>query len=172
MSNNDDNQEDWQLVPDARGKLHLVDIKSSDVREIGPSFVGTRDIVFRMFTRNNPNTPQVVRINNQGDLANSFFNPLHQTRFMIHGWLGGGEGYDDNGKWQKYLVYLASSHVFFICMYAGLPIMRAFLNRGDFNFFMVDWSLGAETLNFIVARGRVNEGTYFTNYKNKQNLIK
>lgn len=36
--------------------------------------------------------------------------------------------------------------------------MRAFLNRGDFNFFMVDWSLGAETLNFIVARGRVNEG--------------
>lgn len=41
----------------------------------------------------------------------------------------------------------------------GLPIMRAFLNRGDFNFFMVDWSVGAETLNYILARGRVNEGT-------------
>ncbi len=36
--------------------------------------------------------------------------------------------------------------------------MRAFLERGDFNFFMVDWSIGAETLNYIVARGRVNEG--------------
>lgn len=42
--------------------------------------------------------------------------------------------------------------------YSGLPIMRSFLNYGDFNFFMVDWSIGAETLNYIVARGRVNEG--------------
>lgn len=95
---NDDNQEDWQLVPDDNGKLHLVDIKSSDVNEVGPTFVGMQDIVFRLYTRNNPNVPQVIRINNQGDLANSFFNPSHQTRFMIHGWLGGGEGYDDNGK--------------------------------------------------------------------------
>lgn len=43
----------------------------------------------------------------------------------------------------------------------GLPIMHAFLSRGDFNFFMVDWSLGAETLNYILARGRVNEGIFY-----------
>lgn len=98
MPQNDDDQEDWQLVPDDKGKLHLVDIKSSGVTEVGPAFVGTRDIVFRLYTRSNPNTAQVIRIGNQGDLANSFFNPTHQTRYMIHGWLGGGEGYDDNGK--------------------------------------------------------------------------
>jgi len=131
----DDNQVDWHLIPDANGKLHLVDIKSENGGDIVPTFVGMNDMVFRLFTRSNMNTPQVVRINNQADLANSFFNPQHQTRYMIHGWLGGGDGELDN----------------------GLPIMRAFLNRADFNFFMVDWSVGAETLNYIVARGRVNE---------------
>lgn len=75
-----------------------------------------------------------------------------------------------NGK--KPAIFGKFSCFLCVCMRAGLPIMRAFLNRGDFNFFMVDWSLGAETLNFIVARGRVNEGTYLTNYKNQQNLIK
>lgn len=74
----------------------MVDVKSSDVDEIGPTFVGMQDIIFRLFTRSNLNAPQIVRIDNQGDLANSFYNPLHQTRFMIHGWLGGGDG--DNGK--------------------------------------------------------------------------
>lgn len=48
--------------------------------------------------------------------------------------------------------------------------MRAFLQRGDFNFFMVDWSVGAETLNYILARSRVNEGTYFAIYVNKNYL--
>ncbi|XP_037031482.1 lipase member H-A-like [Bradysia coprophila] len=133
LPKNEDNQEDWQLVPDASGKMHMVDTKSSDVDEIGPSFVGMQDMVFRLFTRSNLNTPQIIRINNPGDLAASFFNPQRQTRYMIHGWLGGGDG--DN----------------------GLPIMRSFLNYGDFNFFMVDWSIGAETINYIVARGRVNE---------------
>lgn len=84
LPKNDENQEDWQLVPDANGKLHLVDIKSSDdVGEVGPAFVGIQDIIFRLFTRSNLNTPQIIRINNQGDLANSFFNPQHQTRFMV-----------------------------------------------------------------------------------------
>ncbi len=96
MPTNGDNQEDWQLVPDAKGNLHLVDIKSSDVRDAAPAFVGMQDMIFRLFTRNNLNTPQIVRINNQADLAASNFNPQHQTRFMIHGWLGGGDG--DNGK--------------------------------------------------------------------------
>lgn len=34
---------------------------------------------------------------------------------------------------------------------------NAFLNRGDFNFFTVDWGLGAGTPNYILARNRVNE---------------
>lgn len=95
---NDENQNDWQLVPDDKGKFHLVNIKSIDVTNDEPPFVGMRDMVFRLFTRNNLNTPQVVRINNQGDLSGSFFNPQHQTRFMIHGWLGGGDGDNDNGE--------------------------------------------------------------------------
>lgn len=93
----DDNQEDWQLVPDANGKLHLVDIKSEVASDIEPSFIGIQDMIFRLHTRQSVNAPKVIRINNETDLANSLFNPLHPTRYLIHGWLGGGD--DDNGKW-------------------------------------------------------------------------
>lgn len=75
----------------------MVDIKNVDVDEMAPLFVGTRDMVFRLFTRSNLITPQVIRLNNAGDLAASHFNPQRQTRFMIHGWLGGGDGDLDNG---------------------------------------------------------------------------
>lgn len=128
----------------------MVDIYNSDV-EASPLFNGLQDIGFRLFTRNNPNAPQIIGINNHAQLAASHFNPSHQTRFMIHGWLGGGD--DDNG------IYI----IFFFCHtvtsfnFTGLPIMSAFLNRDNFNFFMVDWSIGAATPNYILARSRVNE---------------
>lgn len=34
---------------------------------------------------------------------------------------------------------------------------NAYLNRGDFNFFTVDWGAGAGTPNYVLARNRVNE---------------
>ncbi len=73
-------------MPDSRGHMHLVDIRSSDNQEeIAPLFNAFNDIVFRLFTRSNPTTPQVIQINNHGQLANSNFNVNHQTRFQIHG---------------------------------------------------------------------------------------
>ncbi|KAJ6633684.1 Lipase member H [Pseudolycoriella hygida] len=128
-----DNQEDWQLVPDENGYMHLVDIRSNDNKEVTPSFVAIRDVVFRLFTRSNPTTPQFIQINNHEQLANSNFNVNHQTRFQIHGWNGGGH----DGT--------------------GAAIRNAYINRGDFNVFTVDWGLGAGTPNYILARNRVNE---------------
>jgi len=127
------NEEDWQLIPDVHGYMHLVDIHNNDFEEIRPAFNAFNDVIFRLFTRSNPTTPQFITIYNQTQLANSFFNVAHQTRFQIHGWNGGGH----DGT--------------------GAAIRNAFLNRGDFNVFTVDWGLGAGTINYILARNRVNE---------------
>ncbi|XP_037024546.1 lipase member H-like [Bradysia coprophila] len=127
-------EEDWQLVRDNDGNMHLVDIRSSDdQQEIAPLFNAFNDIIFRLFTRSNPTQAQVIQINNHGQLASSNFNVNHQTRFQIHGWNGGGHAG------------------------TGAAIRNAYINRGDFNVFTVDWGAGAGTINYVLARNRVNE---------------
>lgn len=77
-------EQDWHLVPDGEGKMHIVDIHDVDV-DIEPNFVAFDQVVFRLFTRNNPTTAQIITIYNDAQLLNSFFNPSLQTRFTIHG---------------------------------------------------------------------------------------
>lgn len=111
--------EDYRLIPDGNYKLHLIDVNAEDADSVvEPAFVGTNDIVYRLFTRSNPTAPQTIRLGNTADLQNSFFNPNHQSRFHVHGWLDGGS-------------------------YVTAEAYRdAYLAQGDFNFFAVDWSAG------------------------------
>lgn len=69
------NEEDWQLVPDTDGKLHLVDINDVDL-EIEPSFVAFNDIVFRLSTRTQLAVP--ITINNNAQLDASSFKYSNQ----------------------------------------------------------------------------------------------
>lgn len=124
-------EEDWQLVPDSNGKLHMVDIRSEDT-VIEPSFVAINDMIFRLWTRLNPNAGQVIQIHNNAQLAASNFNPVLQTRFHCHGWGTGGPNMGSN-------------------------IRLALFNQANFNMFIVDWGVGSNTLNYITARNRVNE---------------
>lgn len=79
-------ENDWHLVPDGEGKMHIVNIQDvDDDVTVEPSFVAFDQVVFRLFTRNNPTTPQVINIFNDAQLTSSFFNPILQTRFTIHG---------------------------------------------------------------------------------------
>lgn len=110
--------------------MHLTDVHAVDI-DIEPTFLPFTDVVFRLFTRLNPTTPQVVNINNVAQLLNSNFNPAHQTRFHVHGWNGGGP-------------------------LSGAFIRNALIANGEFNVFVVDWGLGAITPNYALARGRVN----------------
>lgn len=66
--------------------MHLVDINQRGT-EVVPLFNAFNDVVFRLFTRSNPTTPeaQIIPIYNTQALLNSHFNPAHQTRFHIHG---------------------------------------------------------------------------------------
>ncbi|XP_037050695.1 lipase member H-A-like [Bradysia coprophila] len=125
------NDEDWQLVPDTDGKLHLVDINNVDLA-IEPLFNAFSDVVFHLWTRANPNQPQIVTINNNAQLDASHFSMQRQTRFHIHGWGAGGP------TW-------------------GSVIRSALLANVDCNYFVVDWGAGSNTINYITARNRVNE---------------
>lgn len=75
------------MIPDAHGHIHLVNIQNHRGKEIEPLFDAFNDVVFRLFTRNNPTTPeaQIITIYNYEQLDRSFFNVAHPTRFHIHG---------------------------------------------------------------------------------------
>ncbi|KAJ6636328.1 Lipase member I [Pseudolycoriella hygida] len=123
-------EEDWQLVPDSEGHMHLVDINNVDM-EAEPAFNPDTDVIFRLWTRQNPTAGQIVTLGNNAQLAASNFVASRQTRFHAHGWNGGGPN-------------------------TGALVRSALLEQLDCNVFVVDWGAGAQTPNYIAARNRVN----------------
>uniref|UniRef100_A0A1B0D0W3 Uncharacterized protein n=1 Tax=Phlebotomus papatasi TaxID=29031 RepID=A0A1B0D0W3_PHLPP len=119
---------EWALVPDAEGNFHLVDVKAEAAAEPDTFFEAERDVVFRLFTHTVHN--RVVQLDNPDSLTGSSFNPGHPTRFVIHGWNGDGNSGINNA------------------------IRTAYLARGNFNVFVVDWGLGANA-NYVTSRNRV-----------------
>ncbi|XP_053685619.1 pancreatic triacylglycerol lipase-like [Sabethes cyaneus] len=123
-----------RVVYDANGNLHLVNPNLYTVvdAEVEPRFNADTDIIFRLFTRSNPNEGQVLGWNDPSSVQNSHFNPAHPTRFTIHGWNNDGSSAVNTNIRQNYLAV------------------------GDFNVISVDWGAGAQTINYISARNRVS----------------
>lgn len=133
------------MVPDTDGKLHLVDINNVDLAN-EPLFDPVSDIVFHLWTRANPNQPQIVPLHDNQRLDASPFSMQRQTRFHIHGWGAGGP------TW-------------------GSVIRAALLANVDCNYFVVDWGAGSNTINYITARNRVNAtGQVLAQYMDWLNL--
>jgi len=123
-------QEDWQLIPDTDGNMHLVDINAVDM-DAEPLFDAAADTRFHLFTRANPTVPQTIFLRNNPQLDGSNFVATRPTRFHIHGWGAGSAN-------------------------SGSEIRNAYLQQLDCNVFIVDWSVGSDTPNYILARNRVN----------------
>uniref|UniRef100_A0A182XKM8 Lipase domain-containing protein n=1 Tax=Anopheles quadriannulatus TaxID=34691 RepID=A0A182XKM8_ANOQN len=123
----------WMLIPDGNGRLHLANLNPYNMDETVPEphFTAATDTIFRLYTRSNRDTPQVVTLNNAGSLSGSNFNAAHPTRFIIHGW--NNDGFSE----------------------VNMILKDAWLDRGDFNVFTVDWGVGAQTINYPFARARV-----------------
>ena len=120
----------WTLVPDADGRMHLMDLNPIEV-QIEPMFNAVNEVFFVLFTRNNRNGVRIgMDING---IRSTTYNSAHPTRFIIHGWNN-----DQNAAVNKL-------------------ITEAYLTRGDFNVIVVDWGAGANTVNYISARNRINE---------------
>lgn len=71
-------------MPDTDGKMHLVDINSVDM-DAEPAFNAPTDVIFHLFTRQNPTVPQNIGLRNDAQLVNSNFVATRQTRFYTHG---------------------------------------------------------------------------------------
>lgn len=123
-------EEDFHLVSDDDGHIHLVDIHPLDV-DIEPKFDALTSVVFRLFTRSNPTVAQIINLNNDAQLTNSNFDANREIRFHAHGWNSGSP-------------------------ISGAFVRNALLVRGDFNVFTVDWGAGSNTPEYALARSRVN----------------
>jgi pancreatic triacylglycerol lipase len=70
------------LIPDGNGQLILVDLNTYEIDEsTEPRFNALADIVFLLYTRSNPTTPQTLRIQDLASVTNSNFNRNHPTRY-------------------------------------------------------------------------------------------
>lgn len=76
----DDSNYRFNLVPDSEGKMHMVDLNPLET-PIEPAFNPEVDVIFLLFTRQNPNVGQRIILNNLASVRNSNFNPSHPTRF-------------------------------------------------------------------------------------------
>lgn len=72
------------MVPDYNGHMHLVDINSIDM-DAEPAFNAPADVIFRLWTRQNPDAGQIIGLRNAPDLVGSNFVASRQTRFHCHG---------------------------------------------------------------------------------------
>jgi hypothetical protein len=73
----------WVLVPDGEGHMHLVDLNPiEDAPE--PAYDPMTDIVYWLFTRQNPTQAQVIT-HDMASVRNSNFNPNNELRIHTHG---------------------------------------------------------------------------------------
>ncbi|XP_050079714.1 uncharacterized protein LOC126567538 [Anopheles maculipalpis] len=124
----------WMLIPDGNGRLHLANLNPYNIDETVPEphFTAGTDTIFRLYTRSNRDTPQVLQLNNAGSVTSSNFNAANPTRFIIHGW--NNDGFSE----------------------VNTILKDAWLDRGEFNVITVDWGVGAQTINYPFARARVS----------------
>lgn len=119
------------LVPSLSSDDGFEEVSTEDVVEFTPFFVPETDIIFELFTQNNPNESQILSMSDPDSITGSYFDKNHPTRFTIHGWTGDGE---------------SSMNAY---------IRDAYMELGEFNVIYVDWGAAAQTPNYIAARNRV-----------------
>lgn len=96
---------------------------------IGEAFDINKDLVFRLYTREEPVMYYALHAERGPKLNETTFNHNRPTRVFVHG-------------------FRTKEKV--IKRYA-----EAYLNIGDYNFIAVDWIEGASTINYFTAKGRV-----------------
>lgn len=104
------------------------------IKEIAPlEYDPFEDVVFHLYTPQNPVSSQTIRVDSAEDLVNSFFRASRPTRILVHGWTR-----DLSDPLIQTGVY-------------------EYLRKGSYNVFGVDWGAGANTINYATARYRVQE---------------
>ncbi|KAJ2942490.1 hypothetical protein O0L34_g16095 [Tuta absoluta] len=118
----------YQHLEDAKGGVHLADLwmKTSDVQEAA-RFNPDSQIVYHLFTRDNPTVSQPLLMGVDGLLGLTNYDARRRTIVLLHGWMDSAVA-DVN-----------------------TVLVPAFLAAEDLNVIVVDWSAGADTINYIAA---------------------
>lgn len=95
------------------------------------AFDADEDVLFKLYKRDNPNRFTILSVDHSRIIADDLFDPELPTRIHIHGFLPKDEIID---------------------RYRDL-----YLSHGDYNFIVVDWTEGAYTVNYYLAKRRVKE---------------
>lgn len=108
---------------------------------VEPNFDVFLDTRFLLYTRFNPTIPQQLFINNMASVTNSHFSAARPTRILIHGW--------------------QSDHTSDINVLTTAGYLRSY----DVNVIVVDWAIGANTINYISSRLHVpNVGAHVASF--------
>jgi len=124
---------EYVKIPDGFGGMKYVNIRDEALmNEIDPNFNVVTDTVFRLHTRLNPLVPQILTFNSMASVVASNFIVNAPTIFIVHGW---------------------QSDV-------NTPVnplnTAAYLQAGNVNVIVVDWSIGADNINYITSRNLVD----------------
>ncbi|CRK98905.1 CLUMA_CG011978, isoform A [Clunio marinus] len=128
--NVDDPKHRWAMIPDGDGRMHLIDLNIYPV-DIEPSWNADQDVFFLLYTRRNPTSGERITFNADA-IRNTNFNSGAPVRFVIHGW--------------------NNDHTSAV----NTQITSAYLQNGEFNVIVVDWGAGANTIDYVSARNRIN----------------
>lgn len=72
---------EWTLIPDEDNNLHLVNVISA-LNEPQPRFNVEIGVIFELYTRDNPDDPQILVPDDLASLASSYFDPSRPTRIV------------------------------------------------------------------------------------------
>lgn len=89
-------------------------------------------VKFYLYTRKVPVRTEVL-LEDLNSIKSTTFDRTHPLKFIVHGWQN-----DDKSDAIQY-------------------IRKAYLDKGDYNVFSVDWGKGANSLNYYTSRHRVGD---------------
>lgn len=123
--------EEYYNIPTVDGRMELMSRQQVLDHLLHSStlrFNIVSDIRYNLHTRTYPKGVRIFLDDDKSLLA-AAFNATNPVRFTMHGW---------NGD-----------------VTSDVNAVAQFLAAGDFNHIVVDWSMGAKTINYIDARNRV-----------------
>lgn len=126
--------EKWHTIPQIDGSFRLLsDSQIKEQMENDPerfAYDPFKDILYFLYTPQNPETPQQLEVGNGDLLRKSNFDPKRPTRVVVHGWTGDIKSKDIQWIRKEYV-------------------------KDNYNVIGVDWGKGAQNPIYSTSRYRV-----------------
>lgn len=120
------------LIPDINGNFFQINVTQREL-EYATMRKTEYQVAFYVFTKCYSDSGKPVILGDVTSLNNSNFDPKNPTRIIVHGWMSNKNSFINE----------------------VLP--KAYLEKGDFNVIVVDWSDAAENYDYFAARKAIGK---------------